>query len=450
MALLTKEVAIVLLPLPLVVWVWTKRGDRVHGLGCGAYVLAALVVVTPWVGHVYNATGSVVSLAGSGRQVFWRAVESGGGGGPLEIARQYLGMVEPYYRTYVADRFILAPLWVVSWLSATIALVVRPSPARAILVASGLLFSPIALVTAKNGLRAGQTLFLYQLSCVAAAVFLNDTAEWLARLVRRGHASRLTYGICATSLTFAALTPQLVIDKQWGRWVKGQRVGNSHGLALGPTKRIARKGWVARHLERAARRIQDEVPPGSVIMSDWHWRTSLYFFGLGSHRFIQIPYVSTPWPSPSRRDLALREGEKPLFIFPRRNTADNVDVSLLVLTQSELMTALDRWSARWVVVTERRHFLAPFFDAHPGFSRRAVLSDGRISLYERTGTQEFAPFETRVGSNTARWLEAMHAMRPRAAAEIERFLVEEAGLTEDDLEGLREGRFPQVSTVPSD
>jgi len=450
-ALLTKEVAVVLLPLPLLVWLLTRgRSGRVHVLGSGVYALASLLVVVPWAIHVYDTTGSFRWLLGAGEQVASRAVASGDGGGVLVIARQYLGMIEPFYRIYVAERFILAPLWMVSWVYALACLLFRPNPARAVLVASAFLFSPIALVTAKNTLRPGQTLFLYLLSCVALAILLSDAATWLARWFPRGGHSRALTSLATVALLAAALTPQVFVDKEFRQWLRGRRIGHGYGLAVASHKRFARKGWVARPIEVAAKRINAEVPIGSVIMSDWHWRASLYFFTRGAHTFVEIPYLSTPpeWPPRRHAAFTLREGEKPLFIFPRKDVAEDVDASLLIFTQSGLLAELDRWEADWVVVTPRRAFLGLFFDASPGFTRRLSLHTDRIQLYERTSREPFTRFPTRIGSNTPRWLEAMRAKRSKTAAEIERFLAEEAGLTEADLDRLRQGGFEHVTTSP--
>lgn len=447
-ALLTKEVAIVLLPLPLLALAMTGTGDRRHLVGSGIYVLAALLVVGPWAVHVYSATGSVESLLGAGEQVASRARASSDGGGLFVVIGQYLAMTEPYYSRYLAARFILAPLWIISWLYSSIQLWLTRAPKRSVLVASFLLYSPVALITAKNGLRPGQTLFLEQLSCVAVAILLSEGSTWLGERVPRVKTYRPAVSALSAACLVVALFPQVILDREFRRWVRGKQVGHAHGLAIASGGPFVRRGWVAPHIERAAQRIREEVPAGSVIMSDWHWRAALYFFTRGAYTFIDIPHLATPseWPPRSYAEFTLRNGEKPLFILPRRNTPDDLDMSLLVFTQSGLIAEADRWNARWVVVTHRRRFLGLYFDANPGFMLRMSVSEDRIRLYERTRRDVFTAFETLIGSNTARWLEAMHSRRPEEAVEIERFLTEEAGLTRADLDELRRDGFRHVST----
>lgn len=177
-AILTKEIALLFLPLPLLIFLSVPEYRNKKCFLCAVVnILVALVVFVPWILYLWQNDGLKLLLGRLGPVVATNIVSIPveGSQSGFEIVRSCLnnvvnfalGVWHYYYvgRNAINANFILAPAFLMAWVFAVI-MAIRKNRYAIILVLNFLLFLPILFFVGKNDMRLGQGLFILLLSYV--------------------------------------------------------------------------------------------------------------------------------------------------------------------------------------------------------------------------------------------------------------------------------------------
>ncbi len=441
LAMLTKESALLWLPLPFLAVLLVGPAVRNPGRLLAAYMAGFLAVAGWWWPYVFAMTGDVYLLGNS-----WTAVAWLGAGGmamalltavavvltrrtsPIKLSQNgrwaltsalllawgallIAGMeqnsmwdVSPHYFTNVPDytTTVLAswmqplPLIAAAW-GYVAYRAYRGSLGDRLLVLGLLLFLPFALFVANRSLHVSNMLPLVYLSYAALARSAVDAARWLAQRTSEGPTRAIVAGGAAILLAGAF---------GWFAFEESQRVVQQQDAFNASL--MQESNWANPLALETAEWIEEHIPAGTPIMSGRLYSTHLYSLTGAQYPWWQLPTVRVDIedgapglneaPSLTRagtlfrwEDHSMPSGEAEPWLYLRRHPIDGYYVAL---SEQDLMAGLREREIEYVVLTgEDDGFsslsLLPYFQTHPYFkSVTSFVADdtNQVHIFQVVGS----------------------------------------------------------------
>ncbi len=419
LAMLTKESALLWLPLPFVmVLLLGPAVDRPRAL-LVAYTAGFLAVAGWWWPYVYAVTGRVYLLGEPAQAAPWL-----GAGvlclglaaliGTIIARRGSLGRLRPWFRWLLAGLLVTA--WgalfligleqhsgwpfpqdylrtVPDYAATALASWVRPLPLIALawgyvayralrgslgdrlLLLGLLLFLPFALFVANRDLHVRHMLPLVYLSYVALGRATIDFARWLAETVGESLTPPVGAGLAALAV---------VAGLGWFAVTETQRFTDLR-TAFDPTA-VRQEHWDNPLVHRTAAWIDENVPAGTPIMSGRLYYSQLYALTEGRYPWWQLPTVRVEFsgspPAPVRastlfrwEDHAIPQGPGEPWLYLRQYPEK---LYYVALSERDLLAELVEHDIGYLVLTgDDAGFsslsLVPYFEDHPAFHKVAAF-----------------------------------------------------------------------------
>jgi 4-amino-4-deoxy-L-arabinose transferase-like glycosyltransferase len=476
-AFLTKEMAIIFVPLPFLVALSYVRcrgwGSLLLALCCAAAFCLALA---PWVVHGLRVS-SAVSLdhqLGAGPEVLHDLLTPETGSTRYKFLERFPLFYVYWFGIYcletVAPNFVLAPLFLVGWSWTLVKGLSRGDLGDRLMLTSFLLFTPIMLFQGRVAWRVGQSILIFMLSYIVLARTVWDLAyegvsrlgSWLRQLewsipvrqVQRAVAALLVVILLALQLCNVDTVRYLVRDTRvvpgvlrtlsrrgWAESILLRMVSNSSGSdrtmaeVLGsPEFHLDGSGWLNDATRAAGSWLAENVPPGASIVSD-RWGLAVYFFAGGDFRFpMDLRWI---------QEEVEQADPRVLFLWKHKH-----DVK--VLTEECLLRRLEKAGVQYVIVTWKRNYFSLYFEAHPGFEKAAEFGDGegvgKVQIFSvGDDLRPVGDFSLHVQADLVDYLEKLRLSDETAYQRlVQGFFGDELGWTEAQVEGLIDGTTPFV------
>ena len=413
LAFLTKESALLWLPLPFLAVLLLGPAVRNPGRLVAAYGAGLLAMAGWWWPYVLAVTGDVYLLGGSWAAMAWLAagliavvllatvaVLLGRRTSPIRLSQRgrwtltsalllawgallIFGMEQhsasdfsPHYFTNVPDytRSVLAswvqplPLIAVAW-GYVAYRAYKGSLGDRLLILGLLLFLPFAVFVASRSLHVSNLLPLVYLSYAALGRSAVDFARWLAQRMGAGLTPAIGAGVAAAIVVgalgwFAFEESQRAVQQQDAFDATLVQQGNwDNPLALETA------GWIEEH-----------IPAGTPIMSGRLYSTHLYSLTGAQYPLWQLPTVRVDIDNDTSglaragtlfrwEDHSMPTGAAEPWLYLRRHSVNGYFVAL---SEQDLMAGLREHEIEYLVLTgDDAGFsslsLLPYFETHPYF-----------------------------------------------------------------------------------
>ncbi len=451
---LLKEMALIFLPLPLLLGVIlgkvTRRTALRFAVDLATFLAGFLIMVLPWWAYVARVTGGPNPLGGGAGPSALRGLLQAG---QEAFPWAYLRALGTYYQEYLASNFGLALPLGLSWILVFFR-GLRGGRAERVLLTLLLCFLPVLVLQGLEGFRARQGIFFFLLSYVALAGSVRWGLDAIGSRVMRARPLRAITGAPLWALVGAGLVlGQIAVEGgRWGQYALQYNLFGS--LAASASGRDLRwVGWLREETRQAADWLLREIPEGTPILSDWQFRTAVYFLAQGKYPLFRMPlfcsqrYSSHICVQPKVPLSSSNLKPKVLFLWPDFGGVRHAlsQYELVALTEEALFEALARTHAQYVLVTLRTNFETLYFDKSPSFEKVVEFGRGMIKLYRVIRPLRPIDFPTHVGARTAEYL---HALRREAPEKYERvvkiFLQERLKWSPEAVQKLLHGGYPLV------
>ena len=437
-----KEMALLFLPLPLLVWMGIPQWrTRTNALGSWAAMGFSLLSILPWWIYAYAIAGRwTIFGGGAGPETAASVVETIRSQGlPALVAA-----LDGYYSDIMASNFGFAPLLLLGW-GITAVWALRGGTSERMLVSAALCFSPMMLFQGLEGWRARQSMIFLLLSYLAlAGAIWKLWAAWASRRSTRSGLSTLALG----SLTFFLVSGQILAEG--GQWMAFARQHNAVAfLARGGWAETEIRGWHREETRQLGRWLRENLPLGTPILSDWQFKTAIYFFSGGKYPLYPMPRLCSRNFAPMMCTHTASGDQQPKVLFLWPDTGARVrsllQYDLVALTEEDLFQALKRTNAQYVIVTLRTNFETLYFERNPSFQRVAEFGQGMFKVYRVLYPLQPVDFPTHIGDKTTSYLQLLQAEAPgRYRALLEGFLQGELDWSTQQTARLLRGDFPTV------
>ena len=244
----------------------------------------------------------------------------------------YLWHVGPNVQPF----FLLAPAWLyVAWRA------IRGHEAHAQIALAAALFLPFFVFTANRSLDLRDSLPLVYLSFGAIAITVSDGARWVTARCTNAEPASWAALVTAAAITLAVV-PQVVRNYETG---------------LHPAEASGGADWNGTVARGTAQWIEQNVPPGSTIMTSRLYSTSIFSLAGGRYPVVQAPTLRVQFDGANLRPMStqfrweddqLRRYGRGSWLYLRRYPMKGY---LIGLTQDDLLADLRRRDVRYLVVT---------------------------------------------------------------------------------------------------
>lgn len=421
LAVLTKEAALLWVPLPFVALLLAgpavpRQRQQLFTYGAGFLAAAGW-----WWPYVYAVTGNVYLLGEPSSGLLWLAAAlaaaalpafavsslAGRGGGLRSNARwliaggvlvlwgalflvglerhstwpfprDYLPNLTEYATTILARWLWPLPLVALAWWYAGYR-AARGSRADQLLVVAALLFLPFAIFIANRALHLRDILPLLYLSYLVLARGAVEVARALAEALE----PRLSSGA-------SGALAMLVVLAAFSWFTVHELTSFVDARADFSTREVREDHWDNPLVRETAVRISEHVPPGTPIMSGRLYYSHLYTLTSGRYPWWQLPTVRVEFagdpPTLQVASTLFRWGDHRIdeetggpWLYLRRYPVKGY---YLALSEGELLDQLRRHRIGYLLLTgDDAGFsslsLLPYFRSHPAFEEVVrVVADG--------------------------------------------------------------------------
>ena len=428
LAMLTKDTALLWLPLPFLAALLLGPAVSRPKTLLAAYTLGFLAVAGWWWPYVYAVTGQVYPLGDPSAAAVWLAAGAAFAA-CITLAAMVYTKRDAARASHTRFRWLAAGAIVIAWgtliivgleknaawpsstdylrnvpdyTTSVLASWVQPLPLIAVawgyvayrawrgslgdrlLLLALLLFLPFALFAANRALSVGDLLPLAYLSYLALGRSAFDFARWLAELTRDNLPTTVS-GVVAAALVLAAFG--------WFAIAESQRFSDQQQAFEAST--VSQEHWDNPLARQAAAWVNENVPPGTPIMSGRLYSTHLYTLTDGRYPWRQLPTVRVDFEgSPlsavrastlfRREDHQIPQGAAEPWLYVRREAERGYYVAL---SEIDLMTELAENRIRYLILTgDDDGFsslsLLPYFEKHPYFQKATSFAyDARNQVH---------------------------------------------------------------------
>lgn len=448
-AFLTKEMAVLYLPLPIFVFiVISQYRNRMSFLGLIIIFSVFVLVVGPWVYHInqYDRTSDMI-LGNDGSTALHLFLENIQDREQLDIigfANQYLRSFAIFLDKHIRQVFILYPLIFLSYLFVITGSLKRKKE-DTFLFLSMLVFVPVVMYIIKKDMRSGQNLILFFLTYIAVAHFLINGIPHICKktfFFAKACSFQNTVKYMAIFGAAGAIFFQGVGDKNMWGLIRAKTIV---GFRYFSKDKYPHSGWHNDEVQKVARWLVKNIQSDAKIMCDFFWFLSIYFYTDAKYRVYEIPYRVYPKELAPPRQAGIQKTDAvltPLYLWPHLDKRD-VNNYLIALCEDDLLQEIRSKKIDYVVVTGVRNFLSVYFTEHPGFIK--IKDTGIIKVFKIANPQSIDSFSLRLGSNTSGFLQSLELHNIQKYNNIvDDFLKKQLGLTNDDIDNIKNGKGESV------
>ena len=286
------------------------------------------------------------------------------------FSRDYLGNVPDYASTVLVSWVRPFPLIIVAWGYVGYR-AFKGSLGDRLLFLGLLLFMPFALIVANRNLHVRDMLPLVYLSYLALGRAAIDFARWAAAVIGQN----LTPALGGTLAALLVLTAFIRFSQQ-------EMVRFADFRAAFNPATVNQEHWDNPLVQRTGDWIEQNIPPGTPIMSGRLYYSHLYTLTEGRYPWWQLPTVRVDFqgspPAPVRattlfrwEDHLMPTGTAEPWVYLRRYPYKGYYVAL---SEQDLLASLDKHDIGYLVLTgDDAGFsslsLLPYFEEHPGFQK---------------------------------------------------------------------------------
>ena len=452
LAVLTKESALLWLPLPLLAMLLPGVTVERPRAMLVAYGLGFAAVAGWWWPYVYAVTGGVYLLGGLSGAAVWLGVFALGVGLPVAAVasrrgpslgpgarwlvaagvlvawnvlfliglernsgwpfpRDYIHQVPEYASTILAAWVKPLALIAVAWAYVAYR-AARGSLGDRLLVLGFLLFLPFALFVANRGLNLRDILPVIYLSYLALGRSGISLARWVAAKIGEGF-TPAAGGAVAALLVLGVFS-----------WYAVPELRRFDDIQASFDSTVVRQSnWDNPLVTQTAAWVDEHVPPGTPVMSGRLYYSQLYVLTEGRYPWWQLPTVRVEFndspPALVRvttmfrwEDYMMAEGPGEPWLYLRRYPIKGYYVAL---SERDLLADLREHEIGYLVVTgDDAGFsslsLLPYFEEHPAFRKvTSFVEDARnqVHIFQVLASNLEATFPpARVSGETADALQA--------------------------------------------
>jgi len=451
LAFLTKSTAGILLPLPVLVWLWcpSYRSRRMlRGVVC-FYVGAALFIL-PWLIYTFIVFGSFNEI-NVGIYSLIDPLRSGGNAAVIEGVASHsmfaalfnqvsslLGMLVTFYQRDVQSKFILAPLFILSLVYGFYRLVRYKSLQDGLLVFSFLLYGLLIPIQVRENFGPRQNIYHYLLFYLLLGNLLWAGVKNVGRQVYfrpiAYAAICLIFGlqIFAGSGAFTTLflNPAL-----------------SYGPTFNPVN-FSFTGFLSPGLEVYRQWLQKNITTQDEILTDIH-RVGITYFYLDARQPIHTIDFNYS------RDIKLNSASPSqcypllyLWVYAGITDTETGRGFLAAVCENQLLAQIHEEHIKYIILTDRSNFLYPYLITHPAFSE-IEESFGSIKIFrvnEDPQPIDSYPdiyYETHLGVNTAQYMNNLRQQNPEKYQElVDGYLRNWLQLSNEVIQQIEQDKYP--------
>jgi hypothetical protein len=371
-AILTKEVSLLFLPTPLLLFLCIKEHrNKAASYGVIINTLSAIVTLVPWLYFLQGHGGLKFLMGRAGMRVWENLAVTSSSASESDfsslidriffVLRDYMsGGIKYFYggRHSLFTNITISPLFLIVWIFISLRSLVDKN--SKILLLHCLPIFPVLILVGKNDWRLGQGIYFLLISYLALAVLIF----WLIEI-----ASAYTpLGVRWSTVVGVALCSGIIVVQVFGgtRRDLGYKANFKYsylynlGKEKESSKRIAGPFGEA-NLNKAIQKLADISNPGEHVLVDWLYAAKTAYYQLGgANTVIAMPFVW--W---GNEDVYLGElpgnlNEKPIYI-DATNPNPDYQFYLLALFESQLIDLLKTRNIRHILLTPRHQMLSEYF-----------------------------------------------------------------------------------------
>jgi len=456
-AVLTKDVAILWVMFPIILWcVTSKYRTRESLINLGLFLSIFCLICGSWFAYVYTVDGLsrfstmatwVINVAFGGRESTQPLTDTVANNSSSPTAPQITliwavisqqavdlwSRLNKFYEIYVAEMFAFAILFVCAWAFVFLQALRKRSAASLFLTLSFILFLPLILFLGEVHFRAGQNVYLYILSYIALAYSLWGLTQMFshARIIFYAGALLLLMAQIFYGKTAFA---DIVNPPGTGYIAKSGTYGVSwqhESISVG--------GWHDPVIEQAGKWLQSNVAAHERVLTDWEWGESFYFYLGAQQPLYEIKYIASQNLLGAKTDLL-----KPVSFVWTQAGRTNPSASLSYLnafSESLFLSEVREQDIDYVIFGERRNFLSLYMRTHPDFIQVAEFDNGRIQIFQVIANAELnylQDFPLFASDTVKPYLQSMQAQHSGSEYEkfVQSYFYDDLNFTEQEVNEL--------------
>jgi hypothetical protein len=422
---LTKQSAILLMPLPVLLFVFVKNYRQKDMLfGIMAYVVFVLLLTVPWISYVYIKTENLkLAVSGVGSDNLTLGLNMS------DKLTYYFNGLASYYsngKNALLNNFMIAPLFIISWVY-VIYRALRKERSSIILVSCVLLLSPYISIVGQHDLRVGQLIIFLLLTYLCVAISIMSLSKEIANRINQPRPTQNRNMVVSISLfiIFCLLFLQIFVSKNRdkGAFEFFQRsVVWNHFAGKGEKKRV--DGTSNSPLYNIVRWIEDIINKDEGIFFSWQTDArTIYFLTKGAYRVQQIPFIWFDIKDFRLKPLKGMMENVPenlnvpklndiLFISSQLGTPNPKNRYLWVLYESCFVDSINKDNINYIVVGSIFHSLYKYLEKSPYFSCQVSFNDNNYKIYKVVSKPELTNHEIYITTRTLNWLKNLRKDAP--------------------------------------
>ena len=394
LAYLVKPALILLLPLPIVaVLIIDEYRTKNHYKGLVLYASTIVLLISPWIWYVYSQTLNIkMAVFGIGGD---RAADEAIHLNSLVYLKNYFNGLLAYYSggsQSLSENFILAPLFIFSWIHTAFRALKKDKPSI-FLATAAVLLSPYIAYTGRENLRVGQLLFFLLLSYLVTARFCFRLCRkillWSKALSRFGE-SHLSFASVMV-VTFILVPVQTFASHKSDKGNKDflKRSLSYQRLIKDRNVQIIR-GPFGQASKECGEWIQKAIPAGSAFMAaNQISGSAIFFYSHGKYPIYQLPIIN----SKSLRNVRLcSDNCTPIFLSSWIERIDPRN-KIFALRRNDLFSAILERDVKYIIIDRRRNFLTLYLESDPSFKFVKEFSNGLVKIFKVLTSDKTVPNE---------------------------------------------------------
>jgi len=410
---LTKEVAILFFPLPLLsLWSKNSCNFKSYIIANTIFYMCVLIILIPWFVHgggLIGKFGPIVLDQYYSNNSFVVNIL-------YKIKKFAEGLVKFYngHKNSIDDHFVGAWILLPALMFVVIDCIRSKDAKKVAFVVSICLFLPILQTVGNINLRFGQVSFFYYALYLVLSAFLYygcDRVSIFLDVKNKAKFSTISYVICI----FVFVVVQLVVPSK--RFPSGiQFLKNS--FMASPDKIFDEgviKGVLSKRNKKITSLLLKIIPSGSRIMvSDKAFSRDgggLYFFSDGKYKIYRMPFMIS----------RIEQNENLLWKFPRdknfiildaKKKMDSANNYVSVLKEDVLYKYIKTHNIEYVVLFKHRRMLRDYFRSNPSFKQISGDISSGVKVYRIEDDLIRHSYSAMVTKKAKSFLQELHISAP--------------------------------------
>lgn len=401
---LVKEVALLVFPVPWLTWLFTKNWrNRAIFLRLSLLTALLAVIVGSWLAYDATNTENVQSssLAAAATVAQSTAETSSSVTDSDEVSWQQLlrQALNKYYDQYMQPNFGLAPYLLMGWLYILIRSIWGSNSSDTYLSSLFLVLSIFAIMQGIIGQRERHGIILFQSSYIAFAYAFTCLFKDIKRLFSAAESSRtysIFWQITASSIILCCIGYQVGYESvRAGTFREYSGAYNTLEFLQNSDRTIEFSTTFGgeQAISLAGEWLQENVSPGSVLITDYSLYTDLFFYSDGQFPIYELTNPGVNWyikqasylvdDTSNSNSTAYKDTYSPLFMWFRPN--QNIDSSrraMYMVSEEVWLSDMAKKSVDYVIVSPTFNVFSMYFMHSPSFSKVAEFGNGEVEIYQ--------------------------------------------------------------------